>query len=168
MKSKISETFIKEIFCFEIGECKLKEIDQNQYEIKVRWAKDKEMIVIKPGEIKRHSTYINERFFPKDCDFVLIDIEDKNIFFIELKQSSGTSTAAKVAEQLKGGEAWIEHLFFIMGIKDEFEDFSKFYIHSACKSRARIKRNYLENKKNGVYKINGPLLNLLPFINGQY
>lgn len=167
MKNKISGTFIKEIFCFEVGGCKLKETDQNQYEINVRWAKGKEMVVIKPGEIKRHSTYINLRFLPKDCDYVLIDIEDKNIFFIELKQSSGTSTASKVAEQLKGGVAWIEHLFFIMGIKDEYEDFSKFFIHSACNSRARSKRNYLGTKKNGVYKINGSQLNLLPFINGQ-
>lgn len=168
MKDKINKIFIREIFSVQKSTCKLKETEQYNYEVDIKWAKGKEMLIIKPEEIKSRSTYIQTRAQPKDCDYILIDIEDKNIFFIELKLSPSTSTALQVSKQLKAGELWLKHIFYIIGMEGEYSHFNKFFIHSVFNARMNISSKFLEHDMHGVYKINGPRLNLLPIITKNY
>ncbi|MGF7486166.1 hypothetical protein [Lactococcus lactis] len=72
----------------------------------------------------RDNSYKN----PKDCDYILINEESKDIYFIELKKNSGSIEG--INEQLSAGEVWLNHILFCAerDIK-ELESFNK---HRIC------------------------------------
>ena len=164
MKSKLAASFIEEIFFIKKDNCLLEEKEQISYNVTVSWARGKEMIIVSPEEIKKRTNYIKRNALPKDCDYVLIDIVDKIIFYIELKNSNSSSTALEVSQQLKDGEWWIQHLFYLMGIENEYDEYQVFFIHSVLDARPAQKSRNMKPNIHNVFKMNGNKINLIPLL----
>ena len=55
---------------------------------------------------------------PKDCDYVILDERNEKIYFLELKYMKKIEKK-EIAEQLKAGKKWAEHLLFCSGLSYE-------------------------------------------------
>lgn len=74
-------------------------------------------------------TSSNQYKNPKDCDYILINEESKDIYFIELKKNK-IGSVESINEQLSAGEIWLEHILFCAERdKKELEAFDK---HRIC------------------------------------
>lgn len=67
--------------------------------------------------IKKKSTYLSAHTKPrKDCDYIIFNEENNEVFLIELKSSQRSKRPAEIEEQLNCASRWWEHLAFCMGI----------------------------------------------------
>lgn len=68
------------------------------------------LIIHNLEELKQnHASYLKQ--YPKDCDYIIIDLHKSNILLIELKDTrSDTNTG--IMRQLNAGQKWLEHLLF--------------------------------------------------------
>lgn len=133
----------------------------HNYKVICTLAKSSKVIIFRPDEVKKLSKYIKYSP-PKDCDYVIIDIDNQIIFIIELKYSSQTSSSAAVKLQLLAGKKWIEHLLFVIDFPEDINEYECIPIHCQVNTRPDRKPNMVPYNK--VYKSNGPILNLLEFI----
>lgn len=152
---------INEVFYQENNKNFLLIEEEFDYKVKCTQVNNEKLIIIKPAKIKLYSKFIACNP-PKDCDYILVNEQRKTIFFIELKNSTGTSQTKEVREQLISGKKWFDHLSFILGYETLFDDYSVFLIHSVC--NARNSRKFDSTPVNSVFKING-MLNLINFYN---
>lgn len=74
---------------------------------------------------QEYALYLKQ--FPKDCDYIIIDLYKSNILFIELKNTS-SYTNISAMEQLNAGQKWLEHLLFCSEFNDELKDYSIYKI----------------------------------------
>ncbi|MEE1132548.1 MAG: hypothetical protein UHX00_13085, partial [Caryophanon sp.] len=99
----------------------LQEKDANvDYTLKVRLKSTSVRgVVLNLPKIKKKSNYLEQDFQKisprKDCDAIIIDLDAKEVYLIELKRTSQASTNQEIAEQLNAGEHWWHHLAFCMG-----------------------------------------------------
>lgn len=146
----------------------LQEKDANvDYTLKVRLkATSVKGIVLKLPDIKEKSNYLEKDFQkvspPKDCDAIVIDLDAKVVYLIEMKKTSSASTNQEIAEQLNAGEKWWNHLAFCMGNSFDFHLKKIAVMVEERRSRDRRKKgeelSYLE--EHGFYKKLGNSLSL--------
>lgn len=140
------------------------ELIETKYDYKITCTQvnKEKLIIIKSDKIKEYSKFIKCNP-PKDCDYILVNEERRTIFFLELKHGSQSSSAKEVREQLRSGKKWFEHLTFILGYENIFDEYDVFLIHSVYDARQDRRLNLIPF--NSVFKINGPRINLLEFYN---
>lgn len=126
---------------------------EKSYEISCVQKKDGNIFLIRPENMKSMTNYIKKNP-PKDCDYIIIDCQSKKIFFIELKRSSQTCTALDTAIQLKSGIQWLYHLFFILNIKFDEEEFEQYLINLRALARQDRKQS-IRPDIHGVFNLNG-------------
>lgn len=66
---------------------------------------------------------------PKDCDYILINEESKDIYFIELKKNR-IGNVESINEQLSAGEVWLNHILFCA--ERDIEELESFKKHRIC------------------------------------
>ncbi|MCO4472098.1 hypothetical protein Si131_00313 [Streptococcus infantarius subsp. infantarius] len=138
--------------------------EEQLYKIEIRQPENNPLVVVRPDKIKAKANYIG-RDRPKDCDYILIDIKYKAIFLIELKGGNKTCGRQEVSKQLIAGKKWLEHIFFLIGMKYEDVKNFKIFLLNLC-YKGRQDRNWKANvnsKTNYVIKLNGPKLQLGSF-----
>lgn len=119
---------------------KLIEKDNGGYEFHIELAnpqKNHFLVIQNLNELKKNAAaYIKNP--PKDCDYIMLDLNLKKIIFIELKDRE-SFTKKRVVEQIEAGEKWLEHLLFCSDLPNLMEDTSwaKFW----------VALNYRENKR---------------------
>lgn len=137
---------------------KLKEEQSDiSYEIEVSKSSNIEMVVIDLSILKKEAKYLKNP--PQDCDYIIVNYEQKIIYLIEMKKSSTSSSASKINEQLEAGLKWLKHIFFIINYGKE-NDFRVFKICLKTSSRTNIRDYYVPNE-HGVYNFNGKSLSLV-------
>lgn len=91
---------------------------------------------------------------PQDCDYIILDILKKIVYFVELKDTKITN--AGFVEQLVAGERWLSHLLFCC--RCEGEDFILENEDWCIKrigvryEKARPSRSVRSQRANGSYK----------------
>lgn len=86
---------------------------------------------------------------PKDCDYILINEESKDIYFIELKKNK-IGNVESINKQLSAGEVWLEHILFCAEMdKNELNNYKK---HRICLryTEGRITKSRSLPMKQGV------------------
>jgi len=72
--------------------------------------RDKDYLVLKNiNELSSKLFYSKNT--PSDCDYILINLEKKEIYYIEFKASNGF-TKKSVEKQILAGHKWLEHFCF--------------------------------------------------------
>lgn len=131
----------------------------------VRFNIDDELIMIKDIEkmkLTKNSNYIIHP--PSDCDFVLISMSKKKIYFIELKDTQFDKLEVK--EQLQSGQKWADHLLFCANLTNIVDEHWKKinicvkYCHSRP-STTKIKPEEIQDEK--IYFVKGNFFNLNKF-----
>lgn len=137
---------------------KLKEEQSNNnYEIEVFKSTNVEMIVINLSTLKKEAKYLKNP--PQDCDYIIVNYEQKIVYLVELKKSCSSSSAFEINKQLKAGFEWLKHIFFIIDYEEE-NDFKVFKICLKTSSRTNV-RDFYKPNKHGVYNFNGRSLSLI-------
>ena len=137
---------------------KLKEEQSDvNYEIEVSKSSNIEMVVINLSTLKKEAKYLKNP--PQDCDYIIVNYEQKIVYLIELKKSSSSSSAFEINKQLKAGFEWLKHIFFVINY-DKENDFKVFKICLKTSSRTNV-RDFYEPNKHGVYNFNGRSLSLV-------
>lgn len=95
---------------------------------------------------------------PSDCDYVFINLEKKEIYFIELK-ASNQFLLKNVKKQLLSGRKWLEHFCFCSDIDESmlqnFRSYNIWWEHDARLCRT-IQPFY--SKEENIIKIKGSTL----------
>ena len=136
---------------------KLKEEQSDvNYEIEVSKSSNIEIIVIDLSIFKKEAKYLKNP--PQDCDYIIVNDEEKIVYLIELKKSSGSSSASKINEQLEAGLKWLKHIFFIINCREE----AAYKVFKIClrTNRRQNMRDYNEPNEYGVYNFNGSSLSI--------
>lgn len=137
---------------------KLKEEQPDvNYEIEVSKSSNTEMIVIDLSILKKEAKYLKNP--PQDCDYIIINYEQKIVYLIELKKSSSSSSPFKINQQLEAGHEWMKHIFFIIGCEEK-DDFKIFKLCLRTNRRQDM-RNYCVPNEYKVYNFNGNSLSLV-------
>lgn len=161
---KLQEDFIEK-FQREIT---LKEKDAGvDYELKVRLKPNaNEGIYIDLPSIKEFANYLqkdrSKATPPKDCDGIIIDIENSIVYLIEMKRTSRASTNAEISAQLTAGHKWWEHLSFCLNNATDFEVKKVAVMVEERRGRSRRKKDSIH--EDGVdlefYKMFGKSISL--------
>lgn len=131
----------------------------------VKFAIDDELIVIKDvEEMKKrtNSNYIVDP--PSDCDFILISIMKRKLYFVELKDTKVNHEEVK--NQLVAGVKWADHLLFCANLNSLIdESWTKVNIcvrHDYARpSLGKIKPEQIQGEK--VYFVRGNTFTLNKF-----
>lgn len=119
---------------------KLIEKDNGGYEFHIEFANPQKnhYLVIQNLDVLKKQAAIYIKNPPKDCDYILLDLNLKKIILIELKDRE-SFTKKHVVEQIEAGEKWLEHLLFCSNLPNLMIDDSwkKFW----------VALNYRENKR---------------------
>lgn len=163
-KKKVNETLHHDVYKIVENSLVLEERAggdfTKNYFVDCRISKYNKLIVFRPDEVKKKAQYIKMNP-PKDCDYIVVDLEKEIIFIIELKKSSDTSTPAEVRLQLLAGKKWFEHILFVLGFNTNLNDYLCIPIHCAVDARQDRRTDMKPN--NNVFKRNGNKLDLLEF-----
>lgn len=140
-----------------------KELEENEcyppYKVKVRLRRgSREGIFIDIPLIKNDANYLNKSVNPpKDCDALIIDLDAKIVYLIELKRSKSSATPIAICEQLNAGEAWWQHISFCINI--DIIEFKLYKIAVIVSGKVSRSREYPISDL-GYYRVNGKNLNL--------
>lgn len=160
-REEIEKRFVNDVYTIipkNEKKLKLKEEQPSaNYEIEVSKSSNIEMVVINLSTLKKEAKYLKNP--PQDCDYIIVNYQQKIVYLIELKKSSSSSSAFEINKQLKAGFEWLKHIFFIINYGEE-SDFKVFKICLKTSSRTNI-RDYYEPNEHGVYNFNGKSLSLV-------
>lgn len=131
---------------------------EKSYEISCTQKKNGSIFLIHPEKMKKMTAYIKENP-PKDCDYIIVDCNSKKVFFLELKRSSDTCSARETALQLNSGLQWLLHLFFILDIEFNKEDYEQYLINIRALAR-QDRKSSMRPDRHGVYNMNGKNIDL--------
>lgn len=140
-----------------------KELEENEchppYKVKVRLKRgSRHGIFIDIPSIKKDANYLNKSANPpKDCDALIIDIDAKIVYLIELKRSKSSATPSAICEQLDAGESWWQHISFCVNI--DFTEYKLYKIAVIVSGNISRIREY-PMSDFGYYRVNGRNLNL--------
>ena len=127
---------------------------KKSYSVNIRISGDNDVILIKNIEDlkQNHLPYTSGKFMPKDCDYILIREEKKEIFFIELKSEQQKKFKRRkndIITQLCAGEEWARHLIFCSDPDFyQIEEYKKYFVAINKKSLKQC-INELTEEKNG-------------------
>ncbi|MFS7421259.1 hypothetical protein AB6878_09040 [Carnobacterium maltaromaticum] len=86
-----------------------------------------EVIVVKNLE-KLSASLSYSKNTPSDCDYIIINLIEKEIYYIELKASNNFKLK-KVSKQFLSGQQWLKHFCFCSDIENEdLETFTSFNV----------------------------------------
>ena len=147
----------------------LRETKKN-YSVTIRISGNSNVILIKNIEDlkQRYLPYTYGRFMPKDCDYILIREDKKEIFFLELKSESAKrfkQQKDEIISQLYSGEEWIKHLIFC-SVSDfcQIDDYKKYFIAINKKSMNKCITELTYEKNGRKFTFwNGRTFNLSQF-----
>jgi len=162
--NKLREVVKKTYISHEIGKKQLKLHEQNKsgkskdkpYTGKIQVADDIEFLLLRDiNHLVHNIKYTNKT--PPDCDYILINLTEKEIYFIELKGSSKFQLN-KVKKQLQAGQKWLEHLCFCSSVDEqELNQFKRFQIWWEYDVRmCQVIEPF--HKESGILKIQGNVL----------
>ncbi len=81
-------------------------------------------IYIDLPKIKTEAGYLqkNQRIAtpPKDCDAIIVDVDSKTVYLIEMKKTSSASTNTEISAQLDAGHIWWNHIYFCTGASGHY------------------------------------------------
>lgn len=115
---------------------------------------DKDYLIISNLENLTSNLFYSKKT-PSDCDYIFINLEKKEIYFIEFK-GSNQFLFKDVKKQLLSGQKWLEHFCFCSEIDEnalkEFKTYNIWWEYSsrACRS---IEPFYCEDED--IIKIKG-------------
>lgn len=147
-----------------------------EYEVQlnVSRAENRFLLINNLEELKKeYATYLKQH--PKDCDYIILDLYEKNIFLIELKDTDVTNV--DIMNQLNAGQKWLEHLLFCCDCTDSILDWETFKIgvryHDTRPSRSkRVNQNnrgdlqrFKEIRGENLITFKGKTVNLDAFVN---
>lgn len=137
-------------------------IEENEYKVEVTQAKDHSLIVIRTSEMKKCAKYLNSNFMPKDCDYIMINVQQKVVLLIELKSKGKTAREVDVKNQLIAGKKWLDHLLFVINLPfNEIKKFRVIPIWIRVNNKMDYKKGHFAgNCNNYIYKSNGPKVDL--------
>ncbi|VUX11478.1 hypothetical protein [Streptococcus vestibularis] len=127
---------------------------KKNYSVTIRISGNRNFLLIKNIEDlkQRYLPYTNGRFMPKDCDYILILEDKKEIFFFELKsekQKCFRREKDDIITQLTSGEQWVRHLIFCSTPNFlDINDFKMYFVAINKKSQTQC-INELTEEKNG-------------------
>lgn len=133
--NKLIEVLKEQYVTYEVGNKQLELYEQNNsgnskdkpYTGKIQVADDIEFLILKDINHLVHNIQYTKKT-PPDCDYILINLTEKEIYFIELKGSSNFQLN-NVKKQLQAGQKWLEHLCFCSSINEDLLDqFDRFQI----------------------------------------
>lgn len=128
------------------------------YKIQCKYNDKNKFILIRPDKMKAKTNYLKKNP-PRDCDYIILDKNNDIIYYLELKNSSDTSSPLNIAKQLQSGKKWLEHLSFLTKLDINLNDFKTLLI--CCKYDARQNRKLSTTPNiHGVYNMNGERLDL--------
>lgn len=116
-----------------------------------------EVIIVKNLEkLSANLSYSNKT--PSDCDFIIINLTEEEIYYIELK-ASNQHKRHEIKKQFYSGEQWLKHFCFCSGVDDdELESFKVFNIWWQF-AQGRCSRQDPEyDKENNILKVKGGIL----------
>ena len=164
--NNINSLYISQITTRDIT---LTETKKN-YSITIRISGDIDVILIKNIEDLKQKDlpYTLGKFMPKDCDYILIREEKKEIFFIELKseqQKSFKKRKDDIIAQLCAGEVWARHLIFCSDPDFyQIEEYKKYFVAINKKSLKQCITELTEEEKDRKFTFwNGRSFNLSEF-----
>ncbi|MDA1758587.1 hypothetical protein J8Y17_01620 [Bacillus cereus] len=108
------KNYIQENFFYIIenqSEMNLVEHKGKQYQVTIKVDKEenKFLVIHNLEDLKKdHASYLKQH--PKDCDYIILDLIEKIVYVIELKDTDITNS--NFMKQLRAGEYWLEHLLF--------------------------------------------------------
>ena len=115
-REEIEKRFVNDVYTIipkNEKKLKLKEEQPSaNYEIEVSKSSNIEMVVINLSTLKKEAKYLKNP--PQDCDYIIVNYQQKIVYLIELKKSSSSSSAFEINKQLKAGFEWLKHIFFII------------------------------------------------------
>lgn len=137
-------------------------VEDGEYKVTVRQAKNNSLIVIQLSEMKSNAKYINSNYMPKDCDYILINPQKEVVFLIELKSKRKTAKEVDVKNQLIAGKKWLEHILFVINLPfNEIKKFRVIPIWIRVNNKMDYKKgHFVGNCNNYIYKSNGPKVDL--------
>ncbi|GEK34839.1 hypothetical protein [Kurthia sibirica] len=144
---------ITDIKKIEGNKVQLSEINESvNYSTALRIASNKQtdLYLIDLPIVKSKSLYLTDEK-RKDCDFVIMDILRKKVYFIELKSSTDAASSKHINEQLLCGEFWWKHLAFCMKIDSNEYDGVKLVIYVNSKNKRNFGKVDL-NEQYGFYR----------------
>lgn len=144
------------------GRIPLKEEEQGEvYSIEFKYRTQADaIIVLVPSKIKEAISFLKQ--LPKDCDYIIVDVERKKIFCIELKKSTNNKRQ-DILSQVKGGEYILNMMAFLSQsvnlseYSDQNQEYDLYYL--GCRKEARRDRVY-RKEDDGMYLVNGANINL--------
>ncbi|MFP7254990.1 hypothetical protein SFC02_11870 [Terribacillus goriensis] len=99
----------------------LSEEKGKQYKVVVKVDKEiSKLLVIHNLEILKKENALYLKQHPKDCDYIILDLIDKIVYVIELKDTEISNSS--FMKQLKAGEYWLDHLLFCCQMVGYTED----------------------------------------------
>lgn len=136
------------------------------YSVKIRLKTNSHNgIFINLPMIKAQANYLNPNWEkvhpPKDCDGIIIDLDSKIIYIIELKKSKKSSTSEEIQEQLEAGENWLNHIAFCISL--DISIFKIIKVVAVVLGNRSRKREYPIGDK-GYYRVNGDCINCEYFL----
>ncbi|MDA1919821.1 hypothetical protein [Bacillus cereus group sp. BcHK140] len=124
----------------------LVEEDSNvNYQLKVRLkSTSKRGIYIDLPKFKSAAKYLQSNTAianpPKDCDAIIIDLDSKIIYLIEMKRTSGAATNKHINQQLSAGSCWWKHMSFCMDNSITYTEKRIAVMVEERRSRVRMKK----------------------------
>lgn len=122
-------------FVFHSNQREIQLTETNKkYSINIRISGKQNILLIKNIEDlkQRYLPYTTGKFMPKDCDYILIREEKKEIFFLELKSESQKRFKKQkkdIISQLYSGEEWMRHLIFCSNPDFyQIDEYNKYFI----------------------------------------
>lgn len=139
-----------------------------KYEVKMSLdsSNNKFLVIHRLEDLKsRDARYLKQS--PKDCDYILLDLINKKIYIIELKNTP--TTASEFQKQIDAGLNWLRHLLFCCNISldDEWEElrvaikYSSSRVSKTRKVKEAVHGDRILGPANRMKDVNGKPLILL-------
>jgi|GEM_PF-5598371 len=145
-------------------------IEQNvnaDYSLKIRLKPTSEQgIYINLPLIKEKANYLQSNYGiaqpPKDCDAIIVDLDSRTIYLIEMKKSTSSSTSQDIKKQLEAGLCWWKHLAFCMNNTFEFEikKLAVYVQENRSRQRKKRSRDIAAESQQGFHKMIGSSISL--------
>lgn len=161
---KLNEEFYEE---FQREVLLTEEDASANYSLKVRLKSSSQQgIHINLPLIKEKANYLQSNYGiaqpPKDCDAIIVDLDSRTIYLIEMKKTTASSTSQDIKKQLEAGLCWWKHLAFCMDNTIDFE-IKKLAVYVQQKRSGQRKKrseDIASELQQGFHKMFGPSISL--------
>lgn len=93
---------------------------------------------------------------PKDCDSIILDVDNNIFYLIELKESNSNNNNHSARDQLNAGLEWLKFLCFCLNI--EFSSYKTYLVHVIVNPSFNFAKGHKTD--DGIIKISGNSISL--------